>query len=201
MPEQGIFTELNQKLESVWKENATQIYKLCALRSDSPEAADDLFQDVALKFCKTASSLNLDEPMFHWFSVVVKNAHYDQYRRNVREMPFSCLADNQVSYDDFPLNASVHFTDDNRETRIEEELAFLMSELSNFEKKSVKLTYIEGLTLMEASVAQRVSKCVLIKRRRGAILKMQKKRDERDEMMKKNNVPTLILEDLLNQAG
>lgn len=201
MIKQGILTELNQKLECVWKQNATQIYKLCSLRSNSSEAADDLFQDVALKFCRMAGSLNLNKPLASWFSVVVKNAFYDQYRRRAHEMPFSCLADNQVSYDNFPLNAAVHFNDDSRDSRIDEELDFLMSELSNMEKTSVKLTFIEGLNLMEASVAQRISKRMIIKRRRSAILKMQKKREQRDELMKKNNVPTFILEDLLTQMG
>lgn len=201
MIKQGILTELNQKLECVWKKNATQIYKLCLLRSNSLESADDLFQDVALKFCRTAQSLNLNEPLTHWFSVVVKNAHYDRFRRRLHEMPFSWLADNQVSYDNFPLSTSIHFNDDSRAVRIDKELNFLMSELSNMEKTAVKLTYIEGLNIEEASSVQRVSKRVITKRRHSAILKMQKKREERDEMMKKNNVPAVVLEDLLTQAG
>lgn len=201
MDNQRIFTEPNQKLESVWKENATQIYKLCSCKSNSPEAADDLFQDVALKFCKNACDLNLDEPMFHWFSVVVKNACHDQFRRRLHETPFSNLAENQASYEVFPATSSVHFSDDIRQTQVEKGLAFLMSELSVFEKKSIVHTYIEGMSLDEASVRQRVSRRIFTKRRRRAFVKMQKKREDQEVLIKKNNALAQILDVITTRAG
>lgn len=201
MDNQRIFTEPNQKLESVWKENATQIYKLCSCKSNSPEAADDLFQDVALKFCKNASTLNLDEPMFHWFSVVVKNAHHDQFRRLFHETPFSNLAEKQTSYDVFPVASSCHLNDDIRQTQVEKGLNYLMSELSGFEKTSIELTYIDGMSLDEASACQRVSRRVLTKRRRRAFLKMRKKREDQEVLIKKNNALAQILDVITTQAG
>ncbi|MCQ2091070.1 MAG: sigma-70 family RNA polymerase sigma factor [Fibrobacter sp.] len=201
MDNQRIFTESNQKLERVWKENATQIYKLCSCRSNSPEAADDLFQDVALKFCKNACTLNLDEPMYHWFSVVVKNAHHDQFRRRLHETPFSRLAENVASYDVFPTTASIHFNDDLRQLQVEKDLDYLMSELSGIEKRSIELTYFDGLSLVEASVHQRVSRRVLARRRRGAFLKMQKKREDQEILIKKNDALAQILSVITTQAG
>lgn len=201
MDNQRIFTEPNQKLESVWKENATQIYKLCSCKSNSPEAADDLFQEVALKFCKNADTLDLDEPMFHWFSVVVKNAHFDQFRRRFHETTFSNLSEKRVAYDAFPSSASVHFNDEIRQAQVEKSLNFLMSELSGIEKQSIELTYIDGLSLVKASEQQQVSRRVLANRRRRAFLKMQKKRADQDELIKKNDALAQILDVITTRAG
>ncbi|MCQ2122553.1 MAG: sigma-70 family RNA polymerase sigma factor [Fibrobacter sp.] len=201
MPKQGILTELNQKLERVWKENATQIYKLCSRRSNSIEVAKDLFQDVALKFCKSAHSLNLDEPMACWFSVVVKNAYCDQFRRRFRETSFSCLAENGIPYDVIPASASVHFNDEAGQADAEKELYFLMSELNARERASVELTFLEGVSLDEACVSQQVSRRGFTKRRQKAFLKMQKKRRDINNFLEKNDALTLILKKLLTKAG
>lgn len=200
MSKQKIFTEVNLKIESVWKNFAPKIYKLCKDRSTSLESAEDLFQEVALKFCKSAQSLDMDGSLYSWFLTVIRNAHFDQYRRQNREFSMSCLAEKQLNYDMFPTNASIHFQDDSRNLRVEKELEFLMSTLDSAERKSVELTYILELSLDEVSELLGVSKYNLVKSRLLAIEKMRKKKDERDEIHKKNDAPAFVLEDLLTSA-
>lgn len=175
MIEQGILTDSNQKLENVWKQNATQIYKLCASRSNDLVSADDLFQDVALKFCKNANSLDLDEPMIPWFAIVVKHSHYDLYKRSLRETPFSLLSDNQESYDVFPASSAIHFNDDVRQIQVENDLKLLMSELTDLERLAVNLSYIEGISLESIGASQHLSRRALSRKRQVAIQKMQEK--------------------------
>lgn len=200
MSKQKIFTEVNLKIESVWRKFAPKIYKLCRDRSNSREAADDLFQEVALKFCKSAQSLDLNGPLYRWFSTVVCNAHYDRYRREYRELPLSKLAENQRSYDIYPTSASVHFQDESRSNRVSKELEFLMTPLNSLERKAVELNFIMEISIDEVCGMLGTPRYPLMKCRLEALDKMRKKKEDRDEIHKKNDAPAFVLEDLLTTA-
>ncbi len=200
MSKQKIFTEVNFKIENVWKKFAPKIYKLCKDKSNSREAADDLFQEVALKFCKSAQSLDLNGPLYRWFSTVVCNAHYDQYRREHRELSLSKLAENQCGYEVYPTSASVHYHDERRSYRASKELEFLMTPLNSLERKAVELNFILEISIDEVCGMLGTPRYNLMKSRLGALEKMRKKKDERDEIHKKNDAPAFVLEDLLTSA-
>lgn len=197
MSNRRILTEENQKLENVWRAYSSKIYKLCNGWSESPESADDLFQEVALKFCKSARFLNLEGSLYQWFSTVIRNTHHDLHRRHVQETPMSHLSDSQAIYEVFPQSASVHYHDGEKMDRVQSELEFLMSDLTPAERKTVELTYIHGFTLLDVCEMHGLERSLLVKHRQSALLKMRQMKDDRDVFFKKNDAPALVLEDLL----
>lgn len=137
--------------------------------------------------------MNLNTPLYNWFSAVVEHARYDQFRRRLRELPFSRLSDNQASYDFYPLSSNLHFNDNERQDLVEKNLKFLMSELSVIERKTVELTFLNGMSLNEISEQQRISSCALAKKRRRALKKMRQKSDDQDVLIEKNDALAKIL--------
>ena len=59
-------------VEKVWRKNASQIYKLCQTQSSDDDGAKDLFQEVALRLCRSAKSLDLNKPIYPWLRTVVQ---------------------------------------------------------------------------------------------------------------------------------
>lgn len=207
MPKPGIFTDSpshliseSSRVETIWKENASKIYKLCSARSSDREAAEDLFQDVALKFCRSASTMNLMEPMYPWFSAVIRNSHFDQFRRRGNVTVMSSLSKDAMERSVLP-RISIRFQDDYREILVDQELRFLMSDLSSFEKFLVNCSLIGGETLVSISQQTGLSKNMMSKRRLLALSKMRKKKKDRDERLEKGDAPPVLLEDLLTRAG
>lgn len=77
--------------EKVWCENASQIYKLCSNKSRDNEVVKDLFQDVALRFCKSSPDLDTSKSVLPWFAKVVNNTFYECYRKYRKVTPISHL--------------------------------------------------------------------------------------------------------------
>ena len=85
MSKSRILTEQSPNwVEKVWRKNASQIYKLCCARSKDTEHAKDLFQEVALRFCRSATVLDHDKPIFPWFMTVIRNTNRDLHRKTRR---------------------------------------------------------------------------------------------------------------------
>lgn len=196
MVNRRILTEVNHKLETVWKNYSSQIYKLCVGWSDSREGADDLFQEVALKFCTSSYSMDLNGNLFQWFSTVVENAHHDVHRHWAREVSVSRLSERRAVYDVAPQKAAT-FHDDEKALNVQSELDFLMTNLTEEERRLVTLTFFEGLSLQEMSDLMHSTWYRLKKRRTGAVSKMKEMKKVRDELFKKKGTPVPILEDLL----
>lgn len=209
MPKQGIFTESTNssipsqdRVETIWKENAPQIYKLCSKWSKSSEAADDLFQEVALKFCRNVSSLDSSRSLYSWFAKVVRNTHYDEYRKHRdRVLPMSFLAETEEDYDVFPSSAGLFFHDEYRDGRIRRELDFLMSELEPYERLAVEFSHIGGVPLNSVCQIFGMSRSLLIEKRKIALEKMRKKKQERQLRLENMDAPPVVLEDLLTNAS
>ena len=86
---------------AVWEKYSYRIYKLCLQKCGTKEEADDLFQEVALRFCKKAGELKYGSHLLPWFNTVLLHCHYSEYRKKVtnREVPLSCLCEPKASYD------------------------------------------------------------------------------------------------------
>jgi len=191
--------ESSEWIEKEWRENSSQIYKLCRLWSSDSESAKDLFQEVALRFCKSAASLDRERPMFPWFATVVRNSCRSQYRQSVRTVPESrirCgkngfpvtvenLAESRVPYDAKP------------ECVVKHELEYLMSDLSSSERQAVEYTFIGGMALCDVGRLLGVSKNAVGKRRAKALDKMVSKKKERAEMLEKIGASPYLAQDLL----
>lgn len=184
-------------VENIWRENSSQIYKQCRLRSSCKEAADDLFQEVALRFCKHATTLNVDISLYSWFNTVIRNTHYEMYRRGNKMLPMSFLREKPLVYDAIPENASVHHRDRQGEILTRDELDFFLEVLDPEERMVIELTFLGGITLHEASRYLGYSKNSLSKIRCSAIEKMKNYKIQCDLQLKKRDAPLVLLEDLL----
>ena len=183
----------------LWLKHADKIYKQCTYRTKSEEAAKDLFQDVALKFCRRARELDTGDTLEGWFKVVVRSTFYDGKRRNCKETPVSHLKDSQATYTALPESSSVHYTDDRREDGIVEAVDELMNVLEPAEKILVEGTFIAGLTLSEIARDFGVSRCVLCRKRVQALGKMRLHKAQKKPSPKKSDLPPMVvLQNLLS---
>lgn len=195
-----IFSEKNNSwVEKIWRTNASQIYKLCQAWSSDQESAKDLFQEVALRFCKCKRFLNEEIPLRAWFGTVVRNAHYDMYRRTARIMPLSRLKEPMSTYDAFPEQAAVHYSDAHREFLASDELRYLMEELNPKERLVVELTFLGGISIEDAAKSLGVTRNIICKRRCAALSKMRVRKMLRDDGLKKRDAPSVLLDDLLTR--
>lgn len=191
--------EVSIRLENIWRKNAPQIYKLCCKRSSTKEAADDLFQEVALKFCKYAKNLNLDTALWPWFYRVTLCTHFDLYRREKMVLPFSVLRENQAAYDVYPEQSSVHFRNESRENKAAALLKTFMQVLDPEEALVTELTYLGGFLLKDAARILTRNRGYLSKLRCRAVNKMRKEKRQRDAILEKIDAPMVLLEDLLTR--
>lgn len=186
-------------VEKVWRKNAPQIYKLCCARSMDTDQAKDLFQEVALRFCRSAESLDREKPIFPWFMTVIRNTHREIHRKNPllqRQVPF--------------MELFAHYSADKMTTEVQEgrrvmfvrrELDSLMENLSVHEKLAVEYSCIGGICAEEACVYCGIDKGTFFKRKATAFKKMREKGAYQLSLLKKEDSTCNNLEDLLTLAS
>lgn len=203
MAKSRILTEKPPKwVEKVWRKNASQIYKLCQFKSSDPDGAKDLFQEVALRLCRSAYTLDLNKPMIPWFRTVVHNAFFDMNRRMPPVTPFSQLSDTSVTYDASGHGGLERELYDQRRSRfIRHELDYLMEDLSVAEKMAVEFSYIGEIPASEACLFCGVNRSTFLKRKSDAIKKMRRKKNEYTSKYKNNESSSINLDDLLTRAS
>ena len=203
MSKSRILTEEPPKwVEKVWRKNASQIYKLCQFQSSDPDGAKDLFQEVALRLCRSAYTLDLNKPMTPWFRAVIHNAFFDMNRRLPPVTPFSQLSDNFVAYDVSGTGAIVHEVYEQRRRRvIRRELDRLMEDLTSAEKMAVEYSYIGEIRASEACLYCGVNRSTFQKRKTDAIKKMRRKKNVYMSKYKNNESSCMNLDDLLTRAS
>ena len=202
MSKSRILTEKPPKwVEKVWRKNASQIYKLCQFKSNDPDGAKDLFQEVALRLCRSACTLDLKKPMAPWFRTVVRNAFTDMNRRLPPVTPFSQLSDNYASYDASGGAIDQEVLERRRRRVLRNELDYLMQDLSAVEKMAVEYSYIGEIPASEASLFCGVNRSTFLKRKSDAIKKMRRKKSEYMSKLKNNDSSCKNLDDWLTRAS
>jgi len=188
---------------SVWKKYSYRIYKLCLQKCATKDEADDLFQEVALRFCKKAGELNNEIHLLPWFNTVLLNCHYSGYRKKclVREIPFSSLCESK-SYYDASVAYAYEFPDEcvNVES-VRGEFSYLLKALNPLEKMIVELSVVGGLGLGELSRLVGLSRGSLIHRKLVALKKMQAKMVTQKERIKMITGREASLREILEFAG
>lgn len=202
MSKSRILTEKTPKwVEKVWRKNASQIYKLCQFKSNDPDGAKDLFQEVALRLCRSAYTLDLKKPVDSWFRTVVRNAFSDMNRRVPPVVPFSCLSDNSATYDASGGVIDQEVLEKRRRRALRDELDFLMGCLSPVEKMAIEYSYIGEIPATQASLFCGVSRSTFLKRRSEAIKKMRRKKSEYMSKQKNNESSCTNFDDWLTRAS
>jgi RNA polymerase sigma factor (sigma-70 family) len=203
MSKSRILTEEPPKwVEKVWRKNASQIYKLCQFQSSDPDGAKDLFQEVALRLCRSACTLDLKKPMTPWFRAVVHNTFFDMNRRLLPVTPFSQLSDNYVAYDALRTGGVVNDVLEQRRNQfVRRELDRLMEDLSFAEKMAVEYSCIGEIRASEACLYCGINRSTFLKRKSDAIKKMRRKKNVYMSKFKNTESSCINLDDLLTRAS
>ena len=191
-------------VEQVWRENAPQIYKLCLARSRDAESARDLFQEVALRFCKAAHTLDPNVSLAPWFFAVVRNTYYEQFRRELPVAHYLGLTEHWArercaSYHAGKIRQEV--CDERRARFVRQQLDMLMEGLSASEKMAVEFSCIGEIRAEDACLYCATDKGTFFKRKSKALKKMREKKDIFLSMQKKCGTYSFDLDELLTNAS
>lgn len=158
-------------VDSIWKEHADIIYKLCESKCESREDAEDLFQTVALKFCQNAVTLWSRDDVMPWFLTVLHNARCDMVAERHSTFAISQLNGSVDDIGSLSEESSVFhkFKGDSPD-----DYSALFSILSPLERLIVEMTYVGGFLSGEISSIVGISEASIRKRRHFAIKKMKK---------------------------
>lgn len=195
MPKQGIFSDgPNDWIGNVWLKYAPKIYKQCTRQTKSEDAAKDLFQDVALKFCRSAQNLDMGSSLEGWFRRVVRTTYCDQVRKVCVETPMSSLMDEQGEYSAVPNYAVAFYNENARRQRMQDLVTLFMEELSPAERIVVEGSFIAGVPLSAMSRDFGMPRCVLWRRRNAALVKLRNGRSARLQDLENPDIPMSVLE-------
>ncbi|MCF0215179.1 MAG: sigma-70 family RNA polymerase sigma factor [Fibrobacteraceae bacterium] len=176
MSKKQVHSTLPNWVESVWKLHSDKIYKLCSMRCGGEDSADDLFQEVALKFCQNAGGVNSPDSILAWLAVVIRNCHYDYMRGKFHMNPVSCLSESErVFYEAAPNEKSVFFHKSREEENMENNVVRALAVLDPFERLLVDLCFCGGASTHEVGRILGISKSAVTKKRRKAVEKMRQK--------------------------
>ena len=161
--------------------------------------AKDLFQEVALRFCRSADCIDHNKPIFPWLMTVIRNTCCDLYRRSYQLVSLNVLPEYiEACYSN---KAELEIRENRRVRFIRRQLDDLMEDLSVAEKLAVEYSCIGGFKVDEASAFCGTDRLTFFKRKSAALRKMRDKKDCYMSMLKKNGSSTLDLEDLLTHAS
>lgn len=162
---------------SVWKKYSNRIYKLCRSKCATKDEADDLFQEVALKFCQNANVLNNGVYLYPWLETVLLHCHYSEHRKKdgIRVIPVSALRDTSATYDELNLKLDSIRENEISEEALQKEFAILLNELTPLERMIVELSVVGGFNIREMSRLIGLSKSNIVNRRMEAFKKMRGK--------------------------
>lgn len=186
-------------VEKVWRKNAPQIYKLCCARSKDTEHAKDLFQEVALRFCRSASDLDKDKPIFPWFMTVIRNTHRDLHRKNHRMTRLMDVMEGDAKYSTGKIEQEIR--ENRRFLFVRNQLDNLMDSLTAPEKMAVEFSCIGGIRAEDACIFCGTDKGTFFKRKANAFKKMREKRDIYLSLLKKSDSTSPKLDELLARAS
>lgn len=188
---------------SVWKKYSNRIYKLCRSKCATKDEADDLFQEVALKFCQNANVLNNGVYLYPWLETVLLHCHYSGYRRRdgVHVMPFSALCDAKAVYDDSNFELDIANEDEISEEAVMNEFSVLLNELTPLERMIVELSVVGGFKVREISHLIGLSKSNIVVRRMEAFKKMREKMLAQQDCIKNLTGRTVSLREIIECAS
>ena len=189
---------------SVWKKYSYRIYKLCLKKCGTKDEADDLFQEVALRFCQKARELNYGSYLLPWFNTVLLHCHYSSYRKKLmsREIPLSCLCEPKARYDGDEDDDAFVLPDEKMDIdAIMTEFNILLEALTPLEKMIVELSAAGGLRVCDLSQLFGLSKGCIAKRRMNAYQKMREKMIIQKERFKIMTGREATLREIIELAG
>ena len=188
---------------TAWKKYSYRIYKLCLQKCGTKDDADDLFQEVALRFCQSARLLNDEVSLFPWLQTVFFHCCCNRFRNknNVRLIPFSELREPVADYDSGNSYNYVVEDKGRDSERLMKGFVRLTEELEPFEKMVVELSLVGGVNIRDMSKMLGISKGTIVKTRVVAIKKLREKLRLRKESFKAMTGRDATLREIIESAG
>src|SRR5690606_7035856 len=155
------FTELIESNQGI-------VHKVCRIYSDSPEAHEDLFQEIVLQLWKSFDSFKGDSKFSTWMYRVGLNTAITLIRKKNKLIPTSSI-DGQPYFD---LKAVEH--DDEKEERLK--LLYKAIKKLNDVERALVLLYLEDMPYKEIAQTLGISEV-------NARVKMNRAKDKLKEMM------------------
>lgn len=188
---------------NVWKRYSHRIYKLCRSKCTTKDEADDLFQEVALKFCQNANVLNNGVYLYPWLETVLLHCHYSEYRKRegVHVIPISTLHDTRAPYDEHDFKLDLIPSDEISDDAVMNEFSILLNELEPLERMIVELSVVGGFKVREISHLIGLSKSNIVVRRMEALRKMREKMLRQQEKIKNLTGRTASLREIIEGAS
>ena len=188
---------------TAWKKYSYRIYKLCLQKCGTKDDADDLFQEVALRFCQKADVLNNSVYVLPWLRTVLLHCHYSCYRKRHqgKEIPVSCLCESRAGYDVHDEFKHMVHDDSIKFDSIMNEFSFLLESLNPLEKMIVELSVVGGLNIRDLSRLIGLSRCNIVNQRTEAYIKMREKMMVQKEKFKIITGRDASLREIIELAG
>lgn len=165
-------TSAREWVEQAWKKHGTIIYKLCEIKCGNAEEAKDLFQTVALKFCRNAQRLMVKNDALAWLVIVLHHSYLDAVKEKERFSAMSCVAEKNPQYSPFREEDSFFYVPSHGVEEVDL-LEKATSVLNPVEKMIVDMSYFGGIPLdMQCSILG-LSRNAVRKRRYVALKKMR----------------------------
>src|SRR5690606_6110778 len=155
------FTELIQSNQGI-------VHKVCRIYTDSPEAHEDLFQEIVLQLWKSFDSFKGDSKFSTWMYRVGLNTAITLIRKKSRIIPTSSI-DGQTYFD---VKASEY--DEEKEERLK--LLYMAIKKLNDVDRALVLLYLEDMPYKDIAQTLGISEV-------NARVKMNRAKDKLKEMM------------------
>ncbi|WP_394367604.1 RNA polymerase sigma factor [Moheibacter lacus] len=156
--------EFTQLIEN----NQGIVHKVCRIYCDSPEAHEDLFQEIVLQLWKSFDSFKGDAKFSTWMYRVGLNTAITLIRKKKKNIPTTSI-DSQPFFD-----VRAHEFDEEKEERLK--LLYKAIKKLNDVERALVLLYLEDLPYKEIAQTLGISEV-------NARVKMNRAKDKLKEMM------------------
>lgn len=150
------------------KENQRIVHKICRIYSDSPEAHEDLFQEIVLQLWKSFDSFKGDSKFSTWMYRVGLNTAITLIRK--KNKTIETISIDQNSYFDIRTN------DDNEEKEERLKLLYSCIKQLNDVERALVLLFLEDLPYKDIAETMGISEV-------NARVKMNRTKEKLKEMM------------------
>lgn len=162
---------IENKFTELVQENQGIVHKICRIYTDTPEAHEDLFQEIVLQLWKSFDSFKGDSKFSTWMYRVSLNTAITLIRKKHRTIETSSI-DSQV-YFDIKSNEE----DEAKQERLK--LLYTSIKMLNDVERALVLLYLEDLPYKEIAATLGITEV-------NARVKMNRIKDKLKELMNRN---------------
>lgn len=151
----------------IWNRCSAQIYKQCVRKTKDPEIAEDLSQDIFIKFYNHALQLRHHKNIIGWLLIVTRNYCIDYARKKYRRKEISgSVCEETIQYNVKP------FEDQSQGFLTDQMTEKYMERLTALERMLLEVHFWGGYSFMQISVIFGISKTGVSRKINAAVDKL-----------------------------